>query len=72
MASMAGRGRIVWPYSVQVFAIILTLSTFNRGPESAPEALLELELSDRASSFPVISTFSPTCEDSLLSSASSR
>jgi hypothetical protein len=59
------------PYSVQVFAIILTLSTFNRG-ESALAALLGLELSDRASSVPVISTFSPTCPDSLLASASSR
>jgi len=62
---------VLLPYSVQVFAIILTLSTFNRGA-AALSALLAFELSDRAASVPVISTFSPTCPESLLSSASSR
>ena len=44
------RRPLIWfRYSVQVFAIILTLSTFNCGASApaAPAALLGLELSDR-------------------------
>jgi hypothetical protein len=58
-------------YSVQVAAIIFTLSTFSCG-RSLPPPLLALAPGAAAAAFPVISTFLPTCSASFFSSASSR